>query len=176
VLCTKCKVPDPSVANTFQRLWKQETHLPPPDLGAGAFHKTAGCPACNGTGYLGRTGLFVLLVFTVALKRLVLVRVSGRLYKAAVTSGMRTMLLNGLEKAFQGLTTIEEVLRVTGESEESSNPFQNPTECGIRPAPAGAPGGPGNASAKKIGGPARHCGGECVRHKFWRTNSELRTA
>ena len=53
------------------------------------------------------------------LKQLILDRASGQLYKRAGNTGtLRTMLFNGLEKVAEGTTTIEEVLRVTGETED----------------------------------------------------------
>ncbi len=119
MVCSNCKAPDPSAATTFARLWTQETNAPPPELGSTQFKKGTGCPACNATGYQGRTGLFELLVLNDELKHLILDRASNQLYKTAVRSGMRTMVLHGLEKAYQGATTVEEVLRVTGETEES---------------------------------------------------------
>jgi len=118
LLCPDCKVPDPTPANTFVRLWTQEIAAAPPDLSLAAFCKGTGCPSCNVTGYQGRTGIFELLILTDALKQLILGHDTDRLYKTVVGSGMRTMLLDGLDKARQGLTTVEEVLRVTGEMED----------------------------------------------------------
>ena len=118
VLCPKCKEPDPLAAKTVIRILTQETGSAPPNLDLGGVSRGKGCVACNMTGYQGRTGVFELLSFTDELKRLVLDRDSGRLYKAAVLAGMRTMVLDGIEKITQGVTTVEEVLRVIGESED----------------------------------------------------------
>ena len=116
VLCPRCNTHDPLAAKAFATLWNQEAGSPPSDLAAAAIKKAVGCPACNGTGYHGRVGIFELLVLTDELKQPILDRATGQLYKNAASSGaVRTMLRNGLEKVAQGMTTIDEVLRVTGE-------------------------------------------------------------
>ena len=115
----QCRRADPTAAPTFIRLWTQEIGSPPPETSVASLCKGAGCSACNGTGYHGRLGIFELLVMTDALKQLILDRASGHLYQHAAASGsLHTMLRDGLEKAAQGLTTMEEILRVTGESDE----------------------------------------------------------
>jgi general secretion pathway protein E len=73
--------------------------------------------ALTPTGYLGRTTIAELLVMDDELRRLVMRHAGmGELEEAARARGMRTMYEDGLVKALQGLTTIEEVLRVTQES------------------------------------------------------------
>ncbi len=80
------------------------------------FH-AKGCPACGGSGYHGRLAVVEFLVVDPAISRLVLERAEARdVAAAAVAAGMRTMFDDGLNKASAGLTTLEEVLRVTGES------------------------------------------------------------
>ncbi len=117
--CRRCRRADPTAAPAFTKLWTQETGSPPLETALAALCKGAGCPACNQTGYQGRLGIFEMLVLTDALKQVILQRATGQLYQSARASGsLRTMLLNGLEKAALGLTTVEEVLRVTGEVEE----------------------------------------------------------
>ena len=72
--------------------------------------------ALTPTGYLGRTTIMEFLVMNDGLRRLVMKHAGmGELEEAARASGMRTMYEDGLVKAMQGLTTIEEVLRVTQE-------------------------------------------------------------
>ena len=118
LVCQACAQPDPLAEKTFTRLLPEAGQ---PGLALTAtrtFVRGAGCPQCNGTGYRGRTALFELLALTDVLRAHVLEGSSLGLYKAALGTGMRTMLLDGLEKSAQGLTTIEEVLRVIGETEE----------------------------------------------------------
>ena len=73
-----------------------------------------GCDQCKGTGYAGRAALLEILVMDDALRRLVLQRADAReIEKAAVAGGMRPLYQDGLLKAAEGVTSIEEVLRVT---------------------------------------------------------------
>ena len=69
---------------------------------------------CGHGGYRGRIALLELLVLDADIERLVLGRAEARDIQAA--AGMRTMLEDGLVKAREGLTTLEEVLRVTREA------------------------------------------------------------
>jgi general secretion pathway protein E len=75
-----------------------------------------GCDECRGTGYRGRTGIYELFTITEDVRSLVLRRVSSReIRRHAVEAGMTTLRMDGWLKAREGLTTIEEVLRVTQE-------------------------------------------------------------
>jgi len=77
-------------------------------------YKGKGCPLCNGTGYRGRTALGEILVFTKSIRELVLQKASAaEIEKKAVEEGMTTLYQSGLEKILQGVTTVEEILRVT---------------------------------------------------------------
>ncbi|MCE5231951.1 MAG: type II secretion system ATPase GspE [Mizugakiibacter sp.] len=76
-----------------------------------------GSSAANPTGYYGRTTIMELLVMSDPLRRLVMQRAdTGRVEALAREEGMRTMYEDGLAKALSGVTTIEEVLRVTQEN------------------------------------------------------------
>jgi type IV pilus assembly protein PilB len=76
--------------------------------------KGAGCPACNGTGYKGRVGLYEVMEITEDLRELILVGASGlELRRKAIEDGMLTLRQSGLEKIRQGMTTVEEVVRET---------------------------------------------------------------
>jgi type IV pilus assembly protein PilB len=73
-----------------------------------------GCPKCNQTGFLGRSGIFELMFITDEIKALVGARrPATEIKKKAVEQGMKTLLQDGLEKVRSGITTLEEVLRVT---------------------------------------------------------------
>ena len=75
---------------------------------------SVGCEHCNGTGFFGRSSLIEVLVVNDAIRRLILQRAESMdLHRAAVEGGMRTMYDDGMQKALSGLTTVEEVLRVT---------------------------------------------------------------
>ena len=69
---------------------------------------------CHKTGYSGRIGVFEVLEVSKNIKKLISEKVDADdVNKAAVDEGMNTMLDDGLEKVLKGLTTIEEVIRVT---------------------------------------------------------------
>jgi hypothetical protein len=77
------------------------------------FHTAGGCPTCNGTGYRGRTAIFEILVMDDRLREAIAASADlPTLRETAITSGMKPMLLDGLEKAARGLTSIPELLRV----------------------------------------------------------------
>jgi general secretion pathway protein E len=77
-------------------------------------YRPGGCEHCGGSGYFGRIGLIETLVVTDAVRRLILRRVEAKeLLRTAVEDGMRTMYDDGMIKALAGVTTVEEVLRVT---------------------------------------------------------------
>lgn len=78
------------------------------------IYKGAGCEVCHFTGYAGRIGIFEVLEVTNSIRRLISEKNdSDVILKQAVKEGMTTMLDDGLSKVIKGLTTIEEVLRVT---------------------------------------------------------------
>jgi type II secretory ATPase GspE/PulE/Tfp pilus assembly ATPase PilB-like protein len=77
-----------------------------------------GCSECRFTGYLGREGLFELLLITEGIKKLIIEKAPASEIKAqAIKEGFTTMRQEGLLKAVDGITTIEEVMRVTQETE-----------------------------------------------------------
>ncbi len=78
------------------------------------FYRAAGCSMCHNTGYIGRTGVFEILTITPKINQLVYSNASWQeMYKEAIAEGMQTLRQSGIEKALEGITTIEEVLRVT---------------------------------------------------------------
>jgi general secretion pathway protein E len=77
------------------------------------LYRPVGCPACKHTGFKGRIAVLELLIVDETTERLVLARAEARDIQSA--AGLRTMLEDGLEKARAGLTTLDEVLRVTRE-------------------------------------------------------------
>lgn len=78
------------------------------------IYQGAGCKICHMTGYFGRIGVFEVLEVTKAIRDLITKRADADVVaQKAIEEGMTTMLDDGLEKVLKGLTTIEEVLRVT---------------------------------------------------------------
>lgn len=76
--------------------------------------KGSGCKICHNTGYAGRVGIFEVLEVDKNIRKLITQKCdSDVISQAAIDSGMTTMLDDGLQKVDHGITTIEEVLRVT---------------------------------------------------------------
>ena len=79
------------------------------------LYRGTGCSMCKNTGYYGRTSIYELIVLDEEIRSLIISKASNNIIKdAAIKKGMKTLKDSGLEKAMQGITTIEEVLRVAG--------------------------------------------------------------
>ena len=77
-------------------------------------YKGKGCPACNNTGYKGRVALYEVMPVKDELKELILEGASSaELKKSAIRLGMKSLRMSGLTKVVEGVTTIDEVLRVS---------------------------------------------------------------
>lgn len=77
-------------------------------------YKGKGCDHCSGTGYRGRVGIFEILSINDTIRDLVMKEATAReLKEKAVSLGMRTLRQDGVTKIMKGLTTVDEVLRVT---------------------------------------------------------------
>jgi general secretion pathway protein E len=111
-LCPHCRQAHPALPEVVQEMQLQRyTHNNPVML-----YKPVGCEKCGDTGYIGRVSIVELLVMSDAIRSLVMRHVTaGEIRVQAIAEGMQTMYENGLSKAVQGITTIEEVLRVTRE-------------------------------------------------------------
>jgi general secretion pathway protein E/type IV pilus assembly protein PilB len=105
-LCPKCKEAyEPKAANIPSDF---------PDPVPKKFWRPVGCRACRDTGYSGRSGLYELLVTDSAVRRMCIERASsGDILAYGVKKGMKTLRLSGLEKVREGVTSIEEVMRIT---------------------------------------------------------------
>ena len=115
-ICEGCKVPDPLTSNTLKRL---ESYLPVDK--SPTFWKGTGCEACHYTGYVGRTGIFEVLRITAGLRSKIEPGFSVvALKKAAEREGFESMFHDGIRKALEGLTTVEEAYRVAPAELESS--------------------------------------------------------
>ena len=84
------------------------------DLKGGKLAQGKGCDKCLNTGYLGRTGIYELLPLDNDIRKMVMAHSDATLIKeTAVKNGMITLLKDGVQKAAAGITTLEEVLRVS---------------------------------------------------------------
>ena len=107
--CNSCKVayrpPDEAI---------DEVGLDPADYAEAEFFHGAGCERCGQSGYRGRTAIHEIMVMDSELRRRVIrSEPATRLKKVAVAKGMRSLRLDGWEKVLLGVTTLEEVMRIT---------------------------------------------------------------
>ncbi|MBU0995637.1 MAG: type II secretion system ATPase GspE [Proteobacteria bacterium] len=111
VLCSKCKLlyaPD--------EMEIQSIGIKKEELENATIFKATGCPDCFNTGYKGRMSIFEIMVLNDNLKRLVLkTHDSNKIKSEAIKQNMITLRQDGKEKVLKGITTIEEVVRVTHE-------------------------------------------------------------
>lgn len=113
-ICVNCKT---EFRPTEEQL--MELNLLPEDVGDKSFFYGKGCDQCNNTGYRGRQGLFEIMAMNDELRDLVMNHASTSvLREAAKRNGMHTLRENGLASIFDGITTIEEVVRETLAAEE----------------------------------------------------------
>jgi len=78
------------------------------------LYRGEGCQRCRGSGYLGRTGIFELLHVDNEIRQMISGRVDSQAIKdCAVSRGMRTLHVDGLDKVMKGITSLQEILRVT---------------------------------------------------------------
>jgi len=109
VLCSNCKEPFTPDDVTLESLG-----IPANRLKDSTLSRANGCEKCGNSGYMGRMGLFEIMVLDEALKSLILqTHDSSRIEREAIARGMTTLQEDGIQKAIDGTTTIEEVLRVT---------------------------------------------------------------
>ena len=88
----------------------------PVEQGEIELQRGKGCRNCRGTGFLGRSGIFEIFPLSDRLKKLVMVNApSSELLKIAKEEGMKTLKEDAWDKVLQGITTYQEVVRVTGE-------------------------------------------------------------
>jgi type IV pilus assembly protein PilB len=110
VICKECKTVDQHPDPHFLRLM----NITPEDLRKHPIYKGAGCQRCSGTGYKGRIAIFEMLEMNNQIRELAFTRApTSALRKVALASGMRSLLEDGRLKVFKGITTPEEVSRVT---------------------------------------------------------------
>lgn len=110
VICKECKTVDQHPDPHFLRLM----NITPEDLRKNPVYKGAGCSKCSGSGYKGRIAVFEMLEMNNQIRELAFTRApTSALRKAALATGMRSLLEDGRLKVFKGITTPEEISRVT---------------------------------------------------------------
>lgn len=107
-LCERCKRPTRMDERAFRELGLQSANFTGDQMD---FHLAVGCQRCGGTGYAGRTGVYEIMLVDERLRRLILRGASAdEIGEAARGAGMIPLREDGLSKAAQGITTIQEVL------------------------------------------------------------------
>jgi len=108
-LCTKCKEPydpTPDMLRAARYPWQEGDQIP-------TFYRAVGCPACAKTGYRGRLALHEVMQVTEEIERLTVEHSSAStINEAAIAQGMVTLRNDGLAKVAQGVTSMDEILRV----------------------------------------------------------------
>ena len=108
-ICKKCRE---EFFPTEEQL--MELLLSPEDVEGRQLYRGAGCEYCNHTGYKGRVALFEIMLFDNDLREMVMQNASSQqLAAAAQKRGMRTLRQSGLKAMFDGITTLDEVVRET---------------------------------------------------------------
>ena len=108
-ICENCKEPYEITPAVLKRLNIKTSK-------DATFYHGKGCSKCNNTGYLGRMGTLEVLLIDDAIRDLIIKgKSSDEIKEYAVANGMKTLRENAFKKALSGLTTIEEVLRITTE-------------------------------------------------------------
>jgi general secretion pathway protein E len=111
-LCPYCREAHPALPEVVEEMQLQRYTEAQPVM----LYRATGCVECGNTGYSGRVSIVELLVMSDTIRSMVMRHVtSGEVRQQAIADGMQTMYENGLSKAVAGITTIEEVLRVTRE-------------------------------------------------------------
>jgi type II secretory ATPase GspE/PulE/Tfp pilus assembly ATPase PilB-like protein len=108
-LCTHCRQPYAPAAEELTALG-----LPRFEHGQTWLYRAEGCESCSGTGYTGRVGLFEVMPIRGGLRALV-EGSTEEIFAAAVAQGMTSMGEDGVRLALAGVTSLDEVRRVTGE-------------------------------------------------------------
>ena len=113
-ICTSCKT---EYRPTEQQL--MELNIRPEEVGERAFHYGKGCDYCNNTGYRGRLGIYEIMPLDDEMHELIMERASTSiLRREAVKRGMRTLRDSGILAIYEGITTLDEVVRETILEEE----------------------------------------------------------
>jgi type IV pilus assembly protein PilB len=108
-VCTECKEEDNLPVPALISLGFKEE-----EAGSIKCYKGRGCSACNNSGYKGRIGLYEVMPLKEEIKEMILEGAStDELKKSSLQIGMKTLRMSGLTKIKHGITTVEEVLRVT---------------------------------------------------------------
>ncbi|MBN1913185.1 MAG: Flp pilus assembly complex ATPase component TadA [Candidatus Omnitrophica bacterium] len=118
LLCPECKYEDQNAPLELKELIANDLGLKSKeDI---RIYRSKGCPNCNFSGFFGRTAIYEIILVDDTIKDLILKKASsGQIKKAALSKGMRTLRQDGWQKTILGLTTPEEVMKVTPVEEQA---------------------------------------------------------
>jgi general secretion pathway protein E len=109
VLCPECKegyIPEAEAL--------RDAGISPAQLGEQMVYRGRGCPACAGTGFRGRTGIYEILIVSDSIRQLIMRKAdSTTIARKALEEGMKTLREDGAQKVLEGITTLEELVRVS---------------------------------------------------------------
>jgi general secretion pathway protein E len=108
ILCNHCKAMEPLDIDAWNQLTYPYSLEPPAQVA-----RPVGCPECRNTGYIGRQGIYEVLLNTPAVQKEIKPQLDvARLRSIGMSEGMQTLRLSGAMRVTRGETTIEEVMRV----------------------------------------------------------------
>jgi len=109
VLCSECRegyIPEAEAL--------RDAGVSSSQLQEGKVYRGKGCPACSGTGYRGRTGIYEILIVSDPIRKLIMRKAdSTTIAQKALEEGMKTLREDGARKVLEGITTLEELARVS---------------------------------------------------------------
>lgn len=111
-LCSACR--QPTTLSDFEKVILDVDNIPD----SATIFKPVGCPRCSNTGYSGRTVVSELLLINDEIRALIIQKAdSATIKKAAVRAGMRTLRGDALDKIFEGITSVDEIMRAINAEE-----------------------------------------------------------
>jgi general secretion pathway protein E len=111
VLCPECKEEYTPEAEALR-----DAGLAPAQVQGKKVYRGRGCPACAGTGYRGRTAIYEILRVSETIRQLIMKKAdSATIARKALEEGMKDLREDGAQKVLAGVTTLEELVRVTQE-------------------------------------------------------------
>ena len=116
-LCIHCKAPGGEILDTVWNNLSEGWNIPKPEK----IYRPVGCPECRQTGFRGRTGLYELLTVSQRFSKLIQAETDiHHLKQQSVSDGMKPLRIAGIHKVVEGVTTVEEILKVTAELHSGS--------------------------------------------------------
>jgi type II secretory ATPase GspE/PulE/Tfp pilus assembly ATPase PilB-like protein len=108
-ICSHCKEPVTYPAKMFEDLG-----IDPATFDGVQLHRGRGCDRCKNSGYAGRMAIIEAMTITDQVRKLIIARANTReLAKVAISQGMRTLRMVGLDRSREGISTLEQVLLIT---------------------------------------------------------------